>query len=109
VANPPSFTFFAALAAWFGSAGVCKRSSGSSLGERCFQCKFGHQIGEGAKNAVGPVLNGLFRTQGRDLPDYSYSDVNRIQGLTWMRPTLTEYLKNRAAKFRHQDDLPRFA
>ncbi len=33
----------------------------AASGEKIFvQCKACHQIGENAKNAVGPVLNGLF-------------------------------------------------
>jgi cytochrome c len=39
----------------------------AASGEKIFvQCKACHQIGENAKNAVGPVLNGLFgRRLGR--------------------------------------------
>jgi len=39
----------------------------TASGEKIFvQCKACHQIGENAKNAVDPVLNGLFGRQGWD-------------------------------------------
>lgn len=35
----------------------------AASGEKVFaQCRACHQVGESAKNAVGPVLNGLFST-----------------------------------------------
>ena len=69
------------------------------LGEKVFlKCKACHQIGEGAKDAVGPVLNGVVGRKAGTYPDYSYSDANKNSGLTWDEATLTEYLKNPRAK-----------
>ena len=70
-----------------------------ALGEKVFlKCKACHQIGEGAKNAVGPVLNGVVGRKAGTFPDYSYSDANKNSGLTWDEATLKEYLKNPRAK-----------
>ena len=70
-----------------------------ALGEKVFfKCKACHQIGEGAKNAVGPVLNGIVGRKAGTYPDYSYSDANKNSGLTWDEATLKEYLKNPRAK-----------
>ena len=89
---------FAAVAAWFGSAGAASAQD-ASLGEKVFlKCKACHQIGEGAKDAVGPVLNGVVGRKAGTYPDYSYSDANKNSGLTWDETTLTEYLKNPRAK-----------
>ena len=71
----------------------------AALGEKVFfKCKACHQIGEGAKNAVGPVLNGIVARKAGTYPDYSYSDANKNSGLTWDEATLKEYLKNPRAK-----------
>jgi cytochrome c len=71
----------------------------AALGEKVFlKCKACHQIGEGAKNAVGPVLNGVVGRKAGTYPDYSYSDANKNSGITWDEATLKEYLKNPRAK-----------
>ena len=71
----------------------------AALGEKVFlKCKACHQIGEGAKNAVGPVLNGVVGRKAGTYPGYNYSDANKNSGLTWDEATLKEYLKNPRAK-----------
>jgi cytochrome c len=71
----------------------------AAAGEKVFlKCKACHQIGEGAKNAVGPVLNGVVGRKAGTYPDYSYSDANKNSGITWDEATLKEYLKNPRAK-----------
>ena len=46
----------------------------AASGEKIFvQCKACHQIGENAKNAIGPVLNGLFGRKAGTIEGYSYS------------------------------------
>ena len=51
-----------ALAALFVIAGIGQASAqDAAAGEKVFAvCKACHQVGDNAKNAVGPVLNGLF-------------------------------------------------
>jgi cytochrome c len=71
----------------------------AALGEKVFlKCKACHQIGEGAKSAVGPVLNGIIGRPAGTYPGYSYSDANKGSGLTWDEATLKDYLKNPRAK-----------
>jgi cytochrome c len=89
--------------ALFGSAlsgSFCTASAqDAALGEKVFiKCKACHQIGEAAKNAVGPVLNGIIGRKAGTYPDYSYSDANKNSGFTWDEATLTEYLKNPRVK-----------
>jgi cytochrome c len=62
------------------------------------KCKACHQVGESAKNAVGPVLNGIVNRPAGSYPDYTYSDANKGSGLTWTEATLKEYLKDPRAK-----------
>ncbi|MEH2500985.1 cytochrome c [Bradyrhizobium sp. AZCC 1678] len=68
-------------------------------GEKVFvQCKACHQIGENAKNAVGPVLNGLFGRKSGTIEGYSYSPANKNSGITWDEATFREYIKDPKAK-----------
>ncbi|MBR1123235.1 cytochrome c family protein [Bradyrhizobium lablabi] len=68
-------------------------------GEKIFvQCKACHQIGENAKNAVGPVLNGLFGRKSGTIEGYSYSPANKNSGITWDEATFREYIKDPKAK-----------
>jgi len=57
-------------------------------------CKACHQIGETAKNFVGPELNGLVGRKAGTVPGYTYSDANKNSGITWDEATLTKYLHN---------------
>ena len=71
----------------------------AAAGEKIFaKCKICHQIGEGAKNMVGPVLNGVVGRHAGVYPGYHYSDANKNSGITWDEATLKEYLKDPKAK-----------
>ncbi|WP_428349882.1 c-type cytochrome [Lichenifustis flavocetrariae] len=61
-------------------------------------CKTCHQFGEGAKNAIGPVLNGVVGRKAGTYPGYDYSEANKNSGITWDEATLKVYLKNPKAK-----------
>ena len=81
-----------------GSIGIASAQD-VAAGEKVFlKCKACHQIGEGAKNAVGPVLNGVVGRKAGTYPGYSYSDANKNSGITWDEATLKEYLKNPRGK-----------
>jgi len=70
-----------------------------AAGEHVFaKCRACHEIGEGAKNNVGPVLNGVVGRKAGVYPDYNYSQANKNSGLTWDEATLQEYLKNPKAR-----------
>src|SRR5215204_6314396 len=71
----------------------------AASGEKIFaQCRACHQIGETAKNAVGPVLNGVIGRKAGTVEGYSYSPANKNSGLTWDEATFSEYIKNPKAK-----------
>ena len=68
-------------------------------GEKVFAtCKACHQIGEGAKNAIGPELNGVVGRKAGSVAGYSYSDANKNSGITWDEFNLTAYLKDPKVK-----------
>lgn len=94
--NLQAYVFAAFLVA--GSAGVAGAQD-AALGEKVFlKCKACHQIGEGAKNAVGPALTGIVGRTAGTYPGYTYSDANKNSGITWDVATLKDYLKNPRAK-----------
>jgi cytochrome c len=72
-----------ARAALFVIAGIGRASAqDAATGEKVFAvCKACHQVGDNAKNAVGPVLNGLFERKA-----------------AWDEATFTEYIKDPKAK-----------
>jgi cytochrome c len=87
------------------AAFLATASFGSALaqdaanGEKVFLiCKSCHQIGETAKNSVGPVLNGVIGRKAGTYPGYNYSDANKDSGLTWDEATFREYIKDPKAK-----------
>ena len=57
-------------------------------------CRACHQIGPGAKIAVGPVFNGVVGRKAGTYPGYAYSDANKNSGLTWDEATLQKYPAN---------------
>jgi cytochrome c len=85
----------AALAASIGAAAAQDAAAGEKVFAKCKVC---HQIGESAKNMVGPVLNGVVGRPAGAYPGYHYSDANKNSGITWDEASLKEYLKNPKAK-----------
>lgn len=66
----------------------------AAAGETTFKvCRTCHQIGEKARNFVGPELNGVIGRRAGTAPGYNYSDANKNSGLTWDEATLTKYLR----------------
>jgi cytochrome c len=70
-------------------------AAGKTSFNKCMAC---HSIGEGAKNKVGPELNGLDGRKSGTAPDYSYSDANKNSGITWNEAQFQEYIKDPKAK-----------
>jgi cytochrome c len=96
--NVRLLSFSVAGAALVASMGA-SAAQDAAAGEKVFvKCKVCHQIGEGAKNFVGPVLNGVVGRPAGTYPDYHYSDANKNSGITWDEATLKEYLKDPKAK-----------
>jgi cytochrome c len=71
----------------------------AAAGEKVFlQCKACHQVGETAKNVVGPVLNGVIGRPAGSVAGYAYSEANKKSGLTWDEVTFREYIKDPKGK-----------
>ncbi len=71
-------------------------AAGKSSFNKCLAC---HAIGDGAKNKVGPILNGLDGRKSGTVEGYSYSDANKNSGITWGKDVFLEYIKEPKAKF----------
>ena len=70
-------------------------AAGENSFHKCMPC---HSIGEGAKNKVGPELNGLDGRKTGSAPGYSYTDANKNSGITWNKEQFLEYIKDPKAK-----------
>lgn len=67
-------------------------------GEGVFkQCRACHQIGAGAKNLVGPQLNGIVGRKVGTTEGFKYSQANKEageKGAVWTEEELFKYLEN---------------
>ncbi|WP_262273026.1 c-type cytochrome [Microvirga yunnanensis] len=80
-------------------APAAAQAQDAAAGEKVFApCKACHQIGETAKNAVGPELNGVIGRKAGTVEGYNYTPANKNSGLTWDEATFAEYIKDPKAK-----------
>ena len=70
-------------------------AAGEQTFKKCLPC---HAIGDGAKNKVGPVLNGIDGRHSGTAAGYSYSAANKDSGITWNEATFKDYIKDPRAK-----------
>ncbi len=91
-----SATFGAAVLFAFAAPALAQDAeAGAQVFKKCHAC---HNVGEGVRNAGGPVLNGVVGRKAGSIEGYNYSDANKNSGLTWDEDTLTVYLKDPKAK-----------
>ena len=87
------------LAALAAIAPSAVRAQDAAAGEKVFAvCRACHQVGETAKNAVGPVLNGLFGRRAGTVEGYAYSPANKSSGIVWDEAVFRDYIKDPRAK-----------
>ncbi len=89
----------------FAALGVALLASGPVLaqdaaaGAKVFnQCRACHQVGETAKNLIGPKLNGLFGRTAGSVEGFKYSDANVKSGIVWSEAIFAEYIRDPKAK-----------
>ncbi len=72
---------------------VAALAADAEAGKTVFnKCKACHQIGEGAKNAVGPNLTGIIGRKSASMEGFTYSEAMKASGKTWDEASLKEYL-----------------
>jgi cytochrome c len=70
-------------------------AAGENSFKKCLPC---HSIGEGARNKVGPELNGIDGRKSGKAEGFSYSDSNKNSGITWNKDQFLQYIKDPKAK-----------
>ena len=63
--------------------------AGKKLFSKCAPC---HAVGPGAKNKVGPELNGLVGRAAGSVEGFNYSPALKGSGITWDEASLNEWL-----------------
>lgn len=72
---------------------VAAQAADAEAGKAVFgKCKACHQTGEGAKNAVGPHLDGVIGRKAGSAEGFNYSEALKASGITWDDASLTEWL-----------------
>lgn len=86
-------------AALFAAAAQPGRAQDAAAGEKIYtQCRACHQVGETARNTVGPILNGVIGQKAGAREGYGYSAAMKDSGLSWDDATFSEYIQNPRGK-----------
>jgi cytochrome c len=94
-----SMLTLAASVAFAVTAGQALAAGDPAVGEKVFnKCKACHQVGETAKNAVAPELNGINGRKSASVEGYNYSEPFKALGITWDEAQFKEFIKNPKAK-----------
>ena len=83
------------LAASTAAASAQDVTAGEQSFKKCLPC---HSVGEGAKNKVGPELNGLDGRKSGNAEAFNYTEANKNSGITWSESVFKEYIKDPRAK-----------
>jgi cytochrome c len=84
-----------ALVASTAAASAQDVAAGEQSFKKCLPC---HSVGEGAKNKVGPELNGLDGRKAGTAEGFNYTEANKNSGITWNESVFKEYIKDPRAK-----------
>ena len=65
--------------------------AGKKMFKKCAPC---HAVGPGAKNKVGPPLNGVIGRPAGSAEGFKYSKAMKNSGITWDEEIFLEYIAN---------------
>ena len=85
----------AAPLAGAGAAVAQDAATGHASFAKCQAC---HAVGPGAKNKLGPELNGLADRQAGATAGYQYSPALKSAGFTWDQSTFADFMQNPRTK-----------
>ena len=80
-----------AIVTWAGQALAQDSAAGEAAFRKCQPC---HDVGETAKNKLGPELNGLDGRKAGTVEGYAFSDADKSSGIVWSEASVKEYLEN---------------
>jgi cytochrome c len=83
------------VVAWSTAVLAQDTEAGQTSFKKCQVC---HDVGETAKNKIGPILNGLDGRKSGSVDGYSYSEANKNSGIIWSEATFKEYINDPRAK-----------
>ncbi len=93
--KPRLLTTLACAIALAGGAALAEGDP--AKGEKVFnKCKACHMVGEGAKNRVGPTLNGIIGAEIASVEGFKYSDAflaKKDEGFVWTEEAIAAYLE----------------
>jgi len=85
-----------AVLAVTGFAGSALAEGDAAAGQKIFKkCKACHQVGDGAKNRLGPALNGIVGKEIASVEGFKYSKAflaKKAEGLVWTEEALDAWL-----------------
>ena len=87
--------FAGALCAVPGIAAAQDLAAGEASFRKCQAC---HAVGVGAKNKLGPELNGLVGRQAGTVGGYQYSPAVKNAGFVWDRTSFAAFIANPRGK-----------
>ena len=70
-------------------------AAGKTSFNKCMAC---HAVGEGARNKVGPALNGLDGRKAGTVEGFSYTEANRNSGIIWNKDQFLDYIRDPKAR-----------
>jgi cytochrome c len=86
------------LATLLGLGNVVHAQGNADEGEEIFRkCRACHDIGEGAKHKVGPVLTNIVGRQAASVDGFAYSSDLKVlgaKGFVWSDENLDKYVEN---------------
>jgi cytochrome c len=89
------YVFGAAVAVVLTSGAMAQDAAeGEKVFKKCMAC---HAVGDGAKNKVGPVLNGVVGRTAGTYEGFNFSQAMKdagAAGLVWTEEELSKYLEN---------------
>jgi cytochrome c len=78
-----------------GHASAQDLAAGETAFRKCQPC---HDVGEAAKNKLGPELNGFDGRKAGTVENGTYSQGMKNSGITWNEQAFREFVSNPAAK-----------
>ena len=73
------------------TAGAQDAENGAEVFKKCRAC---HQVGENAKNIIGPKLNGILGRRAGTIEGFAYSKVNSASATIWDHQTLGAFIND---------------